>query len=233
MQGVVGELPLQPPATYDGADLRVKITELSKDGHVQFILDGVHLGSVRLLALLSRRATSADSALLPARSVANSIRRSMISRIDTLAIDQVQITENTSVIPDEMLAHRLGLVPLISEGMENQIKNYNKVRPALLDPPIALPVADARPPPLPLSAPPPAGVRVRLVLPHVLGHAHARRKVLARLDDGGDDQGAARRGRRAERRGQAGAECVPLSLPLFGPPRAASGKLTLCTARRP
>ena len=46
MQGVVGELPLQPPATYDGADLRVKITELSKDGHVQFILDGVHLGSV-------------------------------------------------------------------------------------------------------------------------------------------------------------------------------------------
>ncbi|KPV74398.1 uncharacterized protein RHOBADRAFT_15917 [Rhodotorula graminis WP1] len=102
MQGVVGELPLQPPATYDGADLRVKITELSKDGHVQFILDGVHLG------------------------IANSIRRSMISRIDTLAIDQVQITENTSVMPDEMLAHRLGLVPLISEGMENQITNYNK-----------------------------------------------------------------------------------------------------------
>ncbi|GAA5915265.1 hypothetical protein JCM8208_004519 [Rhodotorula glutinis] len=102
MQGVVGELPLQPPATYDGADLRVKITELSKDGHVQFILDGVHLG------------------------LANSIRRSMISRIDTLAIDQVQITENTSVMPDEMLAHRLGLVPLISEGMDNQIKNYNK-----------------------------------------------------------------------------------------------------------
>lgn len=53
----------------------------------------------------------------------------MISRIDTLAIDQVQITENTSVLPDEMLAHRLGLVPLNSEGMERQVKNYNKVRP--------------------------------------------------------------------------------------------------------
>lgn len=51
----------------------------------------------------------------------------MISRIDTLAIDQVQITENTSVLPDEMLAHRLGLVPLNSEGMEKQVVNYNKV----------------------------------------------------------------------------------------------------------
>jgi hypothetical protein len=55
----------------------------------------------------------------------------MISRIDTLAIDVVQITENTSVLPDEMLAHRLGLVPLISEGMEKQIVNYNRVRPFL------------------------------------------------------------------------------------------------------
>lgn len=52
----------------------------------------------------------------------------MISRIDTLAIDVVQITENTSVLPDEMLAHRLGLVPLNSEGMEKQIVNYNRVR---------------------------------------------------------------------------------------------------------
>lgn len=44
MQGMpVGELPMQPPATYDGADLRVKITELKGD-RCHFILDGVHLG---------------------------------------------------------------------------------------------------------------------------------------------------------------------------------------------
>lgn len=60
-------------------------------------------------------------------SLANSLRRSMISRIDTLAIDQVQIHENSSVLPDEMLAHRLGMVPLNSEGMERQVVNYNKV----------------------------------------------------------------------------------------------------------
>ncbi|GAA6062926.1 hypothetical protein JCM10212_007157 [Sporobolomyces blumeae] len=94
-------LPLKPPGTLDGADLRVKITEL-KDDHCHFILDGVHLG------------------------LANSLRRSMISRIDTLAIDQVQITENTSVLPDEMIAHRLGLVPLNSDNLDRHIPNYNR-----------------------------------------------------------------------------------------------------------
>jgi len=51
----------------------------------------------------------------------------MVSRIDTLAIDQVQITENTSVMPDEMIAHRLGLVPLNSENLDRHIPNYNRV----------------------------------------------------------------------------------------------------------
>lgn len=51
----------------------------------------------------------------------------MISSIETLAIDQVQINENSSVLPDEMIAHRLGMVPLKSKDMEKKVFNYNRV----------------------------------------------------------------------------------------------------------
>ncbi|KAB5536396.1 RNA polymerase Rpb3/RpoA insert domain-containing protein [Coniochaeta sp. 2T2.1] len=44
-------------------------------------------------------------------SIANAFRRILISDIPTLAIEQVYIENNTSVIQDEVLAHRLGLIP--------------------------------------------------------------------------------------------------------------------------
>lgn len=46
---------------------------------------------------------------------ANSIRRAMASEVPKLAIDSVGIYDNTSGLFDEMLAHRLGLVPLRTE----------------------------------------------------------------------------------------------------------------------
>jgi DNA-directed RNA polymerases I and III subunit RPAC1 len=45
-------------------------------------------------------------------SVANAIRRVMISEVPTVAIDKVHLWQNTGVIQDEILCHRLGLIPI-------------------------------------------------------------------------------------------------------------------------
>jgi DNA-directed RNA polymerase I and III subunit RPAC1 len=45
-------------------------------------------------------------------SLANALRRILIAEVPTLAIEDVFISQNTSVIQDEVLAQRLGLIPL-------------------------------------------------------------------------------------------------------------------------
>ncbi|KAF2874961.1 DNA-directed RNA polymeras-like proteines I and III subunit RPAC1 [Massariosphaeria phaeospora] len=53
-------------------------------------------------------------------SVANAFRRIMLAEIPTLAIETVFINQNTSIVQDEVLAHRLGLIPLqgSKEGLD-------------------------------------------------------------------------------------------------------------------
>ncbi len=45
-------------------------------------------------------------------SIINSLRRVMISNVETLAIETAKIIENNSIVPDDMIAHRIGLIPL-------------------------------------------------------------------------------------------------------------------------
>src|SRR5262245_39803084 len=45
-------------------------------------------------------------------SIANALRRILIAEVSTLAIEKIYLHNNTSVIQDEVLCSRLGLIPL-------------------------------------------------------------------------------------------------------------------------
>lgn len=45
-------------------------------------------------------------------SFANALRRIMIAEVPTVAIEHIYMNDNTSIVHDEVLAHRIGLVPI-------------------------------------------------------------------------------------------------------------------------
>jgi len=67
--------------------LEVKVVD-KNDFSLRLIIDGV------------------DSAFM------NSLRRIMLSEVPSMAVDEVVVIENSSMVHDEILAHRLGLIPL-------------------------------------------------------------------------------------------------------------------------
>lgn len=66
---------------------------------------------------------------------ANAFRRLMLSEVPSMAIEKVMIKNNTSIIQDEVLAHRLGLIPLKADprnfeyrspGIVSHLLKYNR-----------------------------------------------------------------------------------------------------------
>jgi DNA-directed RNA polymerase I and III subunit RPAC1 len=56
-------------------------------------------------------------------AIANAFRRILLAEVPTMAIEKVFVVNNTSVIPDEVLAHRLGLVPLAVDPSLFEFRN--------------------------------------------------------------------------------------------------------------
>lgn len=97
-QGEVVVLNMDGFASLTGPQATIR--ELKKD-RINFILQGVDI------------------------STANALRRVMIAEIPTLAIDMVDIESNTTVLADEFIAHRLGMIPLDSTNCDDKL-NYTR-----------------------------------------------------------------------------------------------------------
>eukprot|EP01125_Pyxidicula_operculata_P021842 TRINITY_DN8688_c0_g1_i1.p1 TRINITY_DN8688_c0_g1~~TRINITY_DN8688_c0_g1_i1.p1 ORF type:complete len:409 (-),score=95.14 TRINITY_DN8688_c0_g1_i1:182-1357(-) len=50
--------------------------------------------------------------------IANALRRILIAEVPTMAIEDVYIKNNTSIIQDEVLAHRIGLIPIKADPLQ-------------------------------------------------------------------------------------------------------------------
>ncbi|KAK7738468.1 DNA-directed RNA polymerase core subunit rpc40 [Cytospora paraplurivora] len=102
------------PGHYPGEDNSWDIDVFRDQLKVVFHENGQHDASFSIIGL--------DA------SIANAFRRILIAEIPTLAIEDIWVNNNTSVIQDEVLCHRLGLIPFKGGkyGLHEFMKWYKK-----------------------------------------------------------------------------------------------------------
>ncbi|KAI8926940.1 DNA-directed RNA polymerase [Entophlyctis helioformis] len=66
-------------------------------------------------------------------SIANALRRILIAEVPTMAIENVYIMNNTSVMHDEILAQRLGLIPILADPRQFDYREGAKDPPTDLN----------------------------------------------------------------------------------------------------
>eukprot|EP00038_Savillea_parva_P027724 m.61121 g.61121 ORF g.61121 m.61121 type:complete len:373 (+) comp8003_c2_seq1:770-1888(+) len=86
------------PGAYPGIDDSFSIDQFAKNFRVDIITETHDMIEFDMVGV--------DAA------VANTLRRILIAEVPTMAIETCFISNNTSIIQDEVLAHRLGLVPI-------------------------------------------------------------------------------------------------------------------------
>lgn len=78
-------------------------------------LDRFRVEGTKSEATVSFEMTSAH------RSLANSLRRTMMMDVPVVAIEVIETHENSTDLSDEVLAHRLGLIPFVSDGCDEEL----------------------------------------------------------------------------------------------------------------
>lgn len=58
--------------------------------------------------------------------IANTLRRTIMEEVPTMAIEDVEISKNNSILYDEIVAHRLGLLPLTTDLKSYMIRDECK-----------------------------------------------------------------------------------------------------------